>query len=172
MSLISKYKNLFIIRGVSKFFGIPGVRLGYGVCSNKKLVENINNNKELWSVNSYADLIGQLAFNNKEYINKTKSLIIKEREYIKTELSKLKALKIYNSESNFILCKILKDKLKDNNKINNSTDLFEELIKQNILIRDAKNFEFLDNSYFRVCILSHENNELLIKNLRKVFEYE
>ncbi|MFI3231554.1 MAG: histidinol-phosphate transaminase [bacterium] len=173
MSLINKYDNLFIIRGVSKFFGIPGVRLGYGVCGNQGLVDRINLNKELWSVNSYADLIGQLAFNNKDYINQTRRLILTERDYIKKELAEIKSLKIYESEANFILCKILRDKLNSKGKSNNnskinSTEIFEKLIKQNILIRDAKNFEFLDDSYFRFCILSHENNKLLLENLRKV----
>ncbi|MFI3231555.1 MAG: aminotransferase class I/II-fold pyridoxal phosphate-dependent enzyme [bacterium] len=124
-------------------------------------------------MNSYADLIGQLAFNNKDYINQTRSLILTERDYIKKELAEIKSLKIYESEANFILCKILRDKLNSKGKSNNnskinSTEIFEKLIKQNILIRDAKNFEFLDDSYFRFCILSHENNKLLLENLRKV----
>ena len=160
-SLVNEYDNLFIIRGTSKFFAVPGIRLGYGLCKNKNILDKINKFKDPWSVNSIANLIGINMFNDEKYIEKTKELILKQKQFIFEELSNIKNLKFYKTNSNFILCKIL------NNKIT-SSKLFENLIKENILIRDAKNFTFLDDSFFRFCILSEENNKLLIEKIKNI----
>ncbi len=162
-SLVNDYDNLFVIRGTSKFFSTPGIRLGYGICKNKNILEKINIYKDPWSVNSFANLIGITMFNDKDYIKKTKDLIFKEKEYMFKELSTLKNLKLYKTKSNFILCKIL------NNKTT-STKLFESLIKENILIRDAKSFVSLDDSFFRFCILSREHNKMLIEKLKNILK--
>lgn len=160
-SLVKEYDNIFVVRGTSKFFAVPGIRLGYGVCKNENILSKINKHKDPWSVNSIANLIGITMFNDNEYIEKTKNLIFSQKEYIFKELATLKNLKLYESKSNFILCKIL------NNKTT-STKLFENLINQNILIRDAKNFPFLDDSFFRFCILSEKHNKLLVENLKNI----
>lgn len=159
-SLTKNYNNLFVIRGTSKFFSMAGLRLGYAICGNENIVNDINNSKELWSVNCFADLIGQALFEDEKFIEDTKDFICSERERVISELSKLPNLKVYSSKSNFVLCEIL------NNKIT-SEQLFEMLLSNNIAIRDAKDFEFLDNTFFRFCILSKENNNLLIDNIRK-----
>ena len=54
---VERYKNIFIIKAVTKFFGMPGIRLGYGVTSNKKLIDGIYRYKEPWTVNSFADTL-------------------------------------------------------------------------------------------------------------------
>ncbi len=160
-SLINQYDNLFVIRGTSKFFGVPGIRLGYGLCKNYNILSKINNKKDPWSVNSLANLIGIAMFSDKEYINDTKKLIFNQKKYIFNELSNIKNLKIYDSKCNFILCEIL------NNKIT-STELFNILIKDNILIRDCKDFVFLNQYFFRFCILSEEHNKLLVKKIKDI----
>ncbi|WP_317368445.1 histidinol-phosphate transaminase [uncultured Tyzzerella sp.] len=160
-SLVNDYDNLFVIRGTSKFFGVPGIRLGYGICKNKNILDKINKYKDPWSVNSIANLIGISMFDDKEYIQNTKNLILNQKQFIFEELSKIKNLKFYKSSSNFILCKIL------NNKTT-SSKLFEDLIKENILIRDAKSFPFLDDTFFRFCILSEKNNRLLIQKFKNI----
>lgn len=160
--LVNKLENIFIIRGTSKFFSIPGARLGYGICSNKAIIEKINTKKDPWSVNSFANLIGINLFKDKEFISKTQDLIYYERENFFKELNKIKNLKFYNSKSNFILCKILNEK--------NSDFIFESLLKEKMLIRNAKDFPFLNDKFFRFCILSKENNKLLLKNLKNLLK--
>lgn len=153
------FDNIFIIRGTSKFFSLPGIRLGYGICSNKKLIKKINEEKDPWSVNVFANLIGIEIFKNKDFINKTQNLIFIEREKFFKELKLINSIKFYESKSNFILCKILNEKTSDY--------IFENLIKNKILIRNAKEFNFLNDKFFRFCILTPKNNELLLNNLKK-----
>lgn len=162
IGLAQKFDNIFIIRGTSKFFAIPGARLGYAICSNKDLLERINQEKDPWSVNSFANLIGINIFKDLEFIENTQNLIFNEREKFFKEIDKIHSLKFYKSKSNFILCKILNEKTSDY--------VFENLIKEKILIRNAQNFQFLNNKYFRFCILKPHQNELLLNKLINILK--
>ena len=157
---INKYENLFILKAVTKFFGMPGLRLGYGVTSNKKLIENIYKYKEPWTVNSFADTLSNYIFNDKDYINNSKAYYLKERKYMLNALRKIKRLKAYDTDTNFILIK-LEDKKSEELKL----QLFK---KSNILIRDASNFVNLDESYIRIAIKSHNENQLILKELNRI----
>ena len=157
---INKYENLFILKAVTKFFGMPGLRLGYGVTSNKKLIENIYKYKEPWTVNSFADTLSNYIFNDKDYINNSKAYYLKERKYMLNALRKIKRLKAYDTDTNFILIR-LNDKRAKEIKV--------ELLREgNILIRDASNFIGLDDRYIRIAIKSHKENELLIRHMKKL----
>ncbi len=161
MSLISKYENLFIIRGTSKFFACPGLRLGYGACSNQNTLDFINQNKDLWSVNVFAELAGQVMFVDKDFINKTTELINSERNRIIDEFENYNNLKLYDTQSNFFLAKILKHNF-------TAADLFNSLIKKGILIRNCDNFPFLSNKFIRFCILNKNHNTMLIENIKSI----
>lgn len=163
MPLIEKYDNLFIIRGTSKFFSCPGLRLGYGACSSSELKAEINSKKDPWSVNTLAELSGCVMFTDKDFIENTIKLINTERDYIFEELSKITDIKLFDTQSNFILAKILKEDI-------TSDFIFEEMIKENMLIRDAKDFPFLNNKFIRFCILDRESNNKLINKLKNIFK--
>lgn len=158
VGLTNYYNNLFIIRGVSKFFASPGLRLGYGICGNKEIVNKINSLKNPWTINSLASFAGEVMFNDKDYIEETKKLISKERSKIYNELLQWDNIKIYYPTANFVLIKILKDNI-------HSHELFEKLIKKNIMIRDASTFPFLNSQFFRFCFMKSEQNNLLINEL-------
>ena len=161
-SLINKIEqtpNLFILKAVTKFFGMPGLRLGYGVTSNKQIINNIYEYKEPWTINSFAENLSNYLFKDKEYINGSKDYYINERKFMLEELRKISRLKVYDTDTNFVLIK-----LKDGEANSLKLELFE---KYNILIRDASNFIGLDKSYIRVAIKSHNDNKVLIESLRK-----
>ena len=162
-SLINKIKqtpNLFILKAVTKFFGMPGLRLGYGVTSNKHIIKNIYEYKEPWTINSFAENLSNYLFKDKEYINGSKDYYINERKFMLEELRKISRLKVYDTDTNFVLIKL------DDDEANSlKLELFE---KYNILIRDASNFIGLDKSYIRVAIKSHNDNKVLIESLRKI----
>ena len=162
-SLINKIEqtpNLFILKAVTKFFGMPGLRLGYGVTSNKHIIKNIYEYKEPWTINSFAENLSNYLFKDKEYINGSKDYYINERKFMLEELRKISRLKVYDTDTNFVLIKL------DDDEANSlKLELFE---KYNILIRDASNFIGLDKSYIRVAIKSHNDNKVLIESLRKI----
>lgn len=162
-SLVDKYDNLFVIRGTSKFFSTPGIRLGYGLISNYKVMYEMNSNLDLWNINIFASMMGEVMFNDNKFIENTYSLMIKEIDYLVNELSKFTDLKIYNSQGNFILCEI-------KSKSITAKEVREKLIPKRIIIRDCVSFDGLDEYFFRVCILKPEENKLLIDNLINIFK--
>ena len=161
--LVSEYSNVMVLRGVSKFFASPGLRLGYGVTSNSSFLSDLKEHQNPWSLNSVAAYVGELLFSDEDYILETKNLINTERERFCTELSTWKNIKFFEPLANFILVKILKENV-------SSFDVFEYLIKRGIMIRDCSSFESLDGEFFRFCILSPEDNDRLLFHLKEFLE--
>ena len=161
--LAAKYDNLFVIRGISKFFAAPGLRLGYGITSSRKFHELLAENQDPWSVNILASYAGELIFSDEEFIEETKQLISGERKKAYEELKSWKNVKVYESASNFILVKLLTDKITAN-------EIFEHMVRRKMVIRDAATFTFLDESFLRFCILTPEENERLLTELKSIIE--
>lgn len=160
-ALTKNYKNLLITRGTSKFFSLPGIRLGYGITSDENLIQEFKAKQTLWQINSVADMCGQIMFKDKEYLESVYDFIRTRREYLFNELKKIKSLEPIETKSNFILIKIHGDIT--------STELREKLAENLLIVRDCKTFKGLDDSYFRICILSDKENEKLIKHLKNIF---
>lgn len=153
--LTNCYTNLIILRGTSKFFAAPGLRLGYAITGNRDVLKAINTRKNPWSINSLAEIAGQLMFQDEEYIKQTKELISSERNRLYKELSSWDSVKVYKPSGNFMLMKILKDDV-------TSDLLFEHCIKQKLMIRDCSSFPFLDNNFVRFCFMKPEDNDRLM----------
>ncbi|MDZ5252266.1 histidinol-phosphate transaminase [Clostridium sp. LIBA-8841] len=160
--LVDNFSNLFVIRGTSKFFSTPGIRLGYGLISNKKIKEEMLEKLDLWNINIFATTMGEIMFKDKEYITSNTSKLKEERDFLFKELSSIEDLKVYESYSNFILCKITSKKL-------TATELYNKLLEKGLIIRNCSSFEGLNEYFFRVCVLKPEDNKLLIENLKNLF---
>lgn len=155
------YNNLVILRGVSKFFAAPGLRLGYAVTGNMDLLKYIGSHKDPWTINSLAALAGEIMFTDADYIRRTRELTASERERIYQELSSWNSLKVYRPTANFILARIEKEGV-------TADSLFEHAIRQGLMIRNCSTFPFLDNRYFRFCFMLPEQNTALLKCLKEL----
>lgn len=160
--LVDKHENLFVIRGTSKFFSTPGIRLGYGLIGNEEVKNKINENLDLWNINIIASTMGEIMFADKEYISHCVDIILKERDYLLKSLSNFDDFQVFESKGNFILCKI-------KSKKTTASNLRDQLIPKKIIIRDCKSFDGLDEYYFRVCVLKPEDNRYLINCLKEIF---
>ena len=159
-------KNLFVTRAFTKFFAIPGLRLGYGMYFDKELEQKISEKKEPWSVNNIAEMAGLTVLDDTEYIEKTLKWITKEKIYMYEKLNEISGIKVYETEVNFITGKI-DEKLFSEGL--NVKVLREKMLEQGILIRDASNFKFLDERFFRLAIKDRESNDRVIKVLKGIF---
>ena len=159
-------QNLFVTRAFTKFFAMPGLRLGYGIYFDKKLEKRISEKKEPWSVNNIAEMAGLTVLDDTEYIEKTLKWITKEKIYMYEKLNEINGMKAYKTEINFITVKI-EDKLFS--KELNVKILREKMLEYSILIRDASNFKFLDERFFRLAIKNRENNDRVIEVLKEIF---
>lgn len=153
--LTGYYNNIIILRGISKFFAAPGLRLGYAVCGNVDLLKEMNQRKNPWTINSLAAIAGEIMFTDEKYIKETRTLIAKERTRINTILSSCKNVKCFTPTANFILVKILKEDI-------TSMDLFEAAIKKGYMIRDCSTFPFLNNKFIRFCFMTPQLNDALL----------
>ena len=160
-------QNLFVTRAFTKFFAIPGLRLGYGIYFDKKLEKRISEKKEPWSVNNIAKMAGLTVLDDTKYIEETLKWIEEEKIYMYEKLNKIPGIKVYETEVNFITGKIDEKLFSEglNVKI-----LREKMLEQGILIRDASNFNFLDERFFRLAIKNRKNNNRVIETLKKIFD--
>ena len=160
-------QNLFVTRAFTKFFAMPGLRLGYGIYFDKKLEKRISEKKEPWSVNNIAEMAGLTVLNDTKYIEETLKWIAEEKTYVYEKLNEINGIKPYKTEVNFITGKIDEKLFSEglNVKI-----LREKMLEQGILIRDASNFKFLDERFFRLAIKNRKNNIRVIETLKKIFD--
>ena len=114
-------------------------------------------------MNILASYAGELIFSDKDFMEETKALISGERKKIFDELRNWKNIKVYDSDSNFILIRLLTDKI-------TAAEIFEYMVRKKMVIRDAASFTFLDESYLRFCILTPEENERLLRELKSIVE--
>ena len=154
---VKKYDNLFILRSLTKSFGLPGLRIGYA-CGSKEIIKILQKIKIPWSVNSLAQDAANAVIKNISHIKKSNIIIQKESKYLEDNISILNGFECIPSFTNFILIKTKYD----------STKLQTKLLKNKILIRDCKNFRGLDNHYIRIAVKSHKDNVKLVKALEKI----
>lgn len=162
MPFVENYKNIMVIRGVSKFFAAPGLRLGYGVTSNMAFIHLLKTHQNPWSLNSIGALAGEKMLTDDDFIKTTRSLIHTERERIYQELNEIKYLHTFKPIANFFLVKILKEDV-------TSFDVFDYLIRKGLMVRDCSSFQNLDGEYFRFCIMNPEDNSRLLDGLKEYF---
>lgn len=156
----SKHKNIVVLRNLTKFFAMPGLRVGYLV-GHKDTVERLKQCRVPWNINVFAQLAGEWALTNTQYRQDTIDMIKQERYFLFEHIKKIKGLKPYPSLANFLLIEIMRNDL-------NSALLKEELLKEGLLIRDCSNFRSLDNNFIRIAVRSHEENMKLIRALENI----
>lgn len=154
--------NLFIVRAFTKFFAIPGLRLGYGISFDKEILNKIYEIKEPWSLNFFAGSCGTVLLEDKKYIKKTIKTLKREKLRMLKSLNKIKNLKVFESHGNFFLIKLKKI---------TADELYENLLKYGFLIRKCENFKFLDKTFIRIAIKDNKNNKKILKTIKKLIDY-
>ncbi len=157
--------NVAVIRGTSKFFACPGLRLGYGIISSGNIKNRIDNIRDAWSVNSLTAKAGEVMFSDEAYKKQVHSLICSERNRLKALLNGINGIKTYRLNANLVLCKIIKKGI-------SAEDIFEYMLKYSIIVRNCENIRGLGKGYFRFCIMMPEQNDVLIKGLYEILGRE
>lgn len=156
------YPQLVVIMSLTKFYAVPGLRIG---CSfaDPQLAGRLNDALIPWNVNGPAQLYMTEAAGDRDYIEGTRRFVKEEREWLAGELKKLPGLTVYPSTINFLLLRLT-------GEIKDAADLQKRLLPEDIFIRQCGNYEGLDNSFFRLAVRTHEENERLLASLRKVWK--
>ncbi len=157
MPFTGQYGNLMVLRSFSKWAGLAGLRVGYGVFPPEiagllrsiKIPHNVSVAAEVAVKESLADI---------NYLKDIVEVIVKERAKLYNDLQQLNWLKPYPSQSNFIYCRIIKG---------NASDLYQRLQRKGILVRYFDNHPLLKNG-IRISIGKPEHNAALMKALREL----
>ena len=150
---LKENKNLFILKAFTKIYAMAGLRLGYGLSSDERLLKKMTSVSQPWAVSIPAQIAGVQALKEKEYLKKTEELIRKESNYLKEALRKLN-MKIYGSKANYIF---FKDE--------DGHELKAYLENRGIMIRDCSNYVGLTKGYYRICVKEHKDNKRLINEI-------
>jgi L-threonine-O-3-phosphate decarboxylase len=155
---VGDYDNMFVLRSLTKFFGLAGARIGFGVAS-PQMIEILKRAKMPWSVNSLAMFGAVEAVKDEDFIKKSRLLLSRSKAELLKMLRTIPWLKVYPSETNFLLIKIIQGNL-------TSTQLKEGLAKRGYLIRDCKDFDGLNNQFFRITVRKLEENKKLMAAIK------
>lgn len=152
--------NAIVLRSMTKFFGIPGLRLGYAV-GNATLTCHLDAMGGPWSVNTLALAAGTAALQDAEHNQQTLEFIRQERRTLFQKLEQFPQFRVYPSSVNYLLIEIKNGMT--------AGELRDRLMHQHILIRDCSSFMGLSERFFRIAVRSSEDNQRLLECLRRVF---
>lgn len=158
-----------VLRAFTKTFAIPGVRLGYAVCS-APTAERIRRELPEWNLSVFAQYAGRAAFGNvtpgtpapetsaggtSGYLTASVEMIAREREFLSAELEKL-GLRVFPSDANYILFQ------------SRDRELHQKLLDKGILIRDCRDYHGLTAGFYRTAVRTHRENTALLQCLRNI----
>lgn len=151
---INAFPNLILVRAFTKIFSIPGVRLGYMVCSNQSLLTRISRHLPEWNLSNFAQEAGYVCASQSAFIKESAVYIQKERQFL-TEKLKLLGFKVFPGNANFLL-------------IYSNELLYDRLLEKGLLIRNCENFRGLSNGFYRIAVKSRRENEALLKAIGEI----
>ncbi|SRR5712692_558422 len=156
--LLREHENLLVLRTFSKAMAMAALRVGY-LLAAPELASEISKAVLPYNLNAISQTAAEVAV--EMYEDELRPLvrkIIAERERLYGELSRIEGLTPVRSHANFMVVRSSID----------PKQLFAELIKRDILIRDVSGYPMLRN-YFRLSVGTPEENDLLVKSLREIF---
>lgn len=153
-AFLAQNPNLFILKAFTKSYGMAGIRLGYCLCSDSRLLERMSKAVQPWNVSSLAQAAGIAALQEQEFLHRTRELITVERQWLKHELESL-GFWVCPSSANYLLYK-------------GSAGLHAKLKEKKIAIRNCDNYYGLGQGWYRIAVRLHEENERLIQAMKEV----
>lgn len=156
---IGKYP-VFVLNGISKSFSAPGLRVGWGV-GQKLFIDTLNGFKTPTTIGTMNLFLANALLENMGYAEKSAKRVISSKKRFYSRLRGIKSLRVFPSDANFFLIKILDRKI-------NSTGLFRDLAKRGIAIRDCANLKGLNDRFIRVTVRSDSDNSMLINAIKRL----
>lgn len=161
--ILEKYPNLCVMKSISKSYGVPGLRLGVLVSSDKGLISNLRKDVAIWNINSFAEFYMQIYNKYEKDYARSCELFRKERRIFRGELSQIPWLRVIPSQANYFLCEVTEKYT--------SYELTLILLRDhNILIKDCSTKKGFPNErqYVRIAIRDRKDNEKLMEALKQL----
>ncbi len=156
---LERPENLIVLRSLTKFYAIPGLRLG-AVVASPEIVGRLRRRIPPWSVNSLAQAVGAAALADRAYAEETRRFVQKRREELVAEIGAIPGLSVYPGKANFLLVRIDREGL-------TASELAQMCLDDGIAVRVCHNFAGLDGRFFRIAVRTQDENARLGHSLRK-----
>lgn len=153
--------GLFVVKSISKSYGVPGIRLGVLASSNREMISLVKQKVSIWNINSFGEFYMQISEKYREDYVRALDKIRKSRKNFRDELNCISYIRVLPSEANYVMCEILDAKT--------SRELAHYLLKKHILIKDLSEKIGNGKQYIRLAVRNEEENRYLAQCLR---EYE
>lgn len=152
--------NLYVVKSISKSFGVPGIRLGILASDDLELIVDVKKDVAIWNINSFAEFYLQIYEKySKNYIAALEKFKAARDKYIK-DLSLIEGIRVIPTQANYVMCEIVSGKT--------STQLAEDLLEKNIFIKDLSTKKGFDGrNYIRIAVRNEEDNDKLVAALKE-----
>lgn len=158
--ILDANKHLYIVKSISKSYGVPGLRLGILASGDAKLIDRVKKDVSIWNINSFAEFYLQIA---EKYKNDYANALVEfreERARFGKELSKIKGLRVIPSQANYFMIEITDGRT--------SSEIVEKLLNDySLFIKDLS--KKTGKNYIRVAIRNQEDNDKLVASLKEIF---
>jgi threonine-phosphate decarboxylase len=161
--LLAESDDWLILRSMTKFFGFPGLRLGYAIAA-PAVTARLQRLLPPWSVGVLAQAAALAALADREHCRRTREFVSAERQRLAEGLGRIAACRVYPGAANYLLVQLGSGMT--------AAALQHRLLAQRILIRDCSNFAGLDERFFRVAVRSEAENDKLLQALAAAFRGE
>ena len=148
-----------VLKAFTKFYSMAGLRLGYLLCGDTRIINSVRDHAQLWSVSAPAQIAGIAALETRGWAERTLELVETERVRLTARLRET-GLRVFGSDANFLLLK------------SEGKPLYEPLLKRGILVRGCANFMGLNEDYIRIAVKKREQNEELIEEIGNIIRGE
>ncbi|HBZ55204.1 MAG TPA: threonine-phosphate decarboxylase [Syntrophobacteraceae bacterium] len=157
---LSETPRLILLRSMTKFYGIPGVRVGY-LLTSPGMAKKMSGLLPPWSVSTLAQIAGSFCLKQKDYQQATLKLVAEERSALEGNLGNQPGFQVFPGRANYLLAHM-------EPMLPTAKTLREHLLQQDrILIRDGASFDGLGERYFRVAVRLPEQNRRLSAALER-----
>lgn len=161
--ILCRYDKLYIVKSISKSYGVPGLRLGVIASADVEMIADIKKEVSIWNINSFGEFYMQIMEKyNKAYL-KSLDKIKKARENFAVALEGISWLCPYPSQANYIMCEVVG---------RNAKDVCCALLKNDILIKDLTTKMNDGKQYIRLAVRTEKENEYLVNCLKKYREID
>lgn len=161
--ILLRFRNLMVMKSISKSYGVPGLRLGILASADTSLIDRVKKEVSIWNINSFAEYYMQIFGKYESDYKKACRLFVRERELFYKDLQTISFLRVFPSQANFFLCEIT-------NKYS-SAELANELIKRDILISNCSTKNHMGETgkqLIRLAIRDREDDSYLIDTLHSL----
>lgn len=156
---LERYPHVILVRSMTKFYAIPGLRLGYGI-AHPHMAAAMRSKQVTWSVNILALRAGEISLQaGEEYEAATIAMIAAEREYLRAELARL-GCEVTPGEANYLLLKLPEPWM--------AGSMQEALGRRGVLVRSCAMYPGLEGSHIRVAVKDRAANAILIREMERV----